>query len=84
MPVISLTPELKSVMLFSAAGIATGGLSAFMGSASIAGIIGIAVLYVLRKFAIKSFNMDASMIMQNGIMPYLTFWYAVWVVLTNV
>lgn len=84
MPIIDLTPELKSLLFFSAAGIAMGGISAIAGTASFAGLLGIVVLYALRKFAMKLFGMDSSLIMQNGIMPYLTMWYAVWVILANV
>lgn len=84
MSILHPTPELKSLLLFSAAGIAMGGISALAGRALFAGIIGIALLYALRKFAAKLFGIDSAALMQSGIMPYLTFWYAAWVVLVNV
>ena len=83
MAIIEITPELKSVFMFSGAGIAVGGISPILGAAYLAGISGIAVLIGVRKFAMKTLGMEASELMQFGVMPYLTFWYMVWVLLIN-
>lgn len=84
MPLPELTPELKSVFMFSGAGIAVGGVSPILGAAYISGASGIAILMGLRKLAMKTLGMEATELMQFGVMPYLTFWYAVWVILINV
>jgi len=81
---LEITPELKSVFLFSGAGIAVGGISPVLGSAYVSGAAGFAALIGLRKLAMRILGMEASELMQFGIMPYLTFWYAVWVILINV
>lgn len=84
MPVIEIDQELKSVLLFSGAGILAAGLSVLAGRALFAGILGLALLFGLRKIAARIFGMDAGALMQFGVMPFLTFWFAAWVILVNV
>ncbi len=83
MKLISITEELKSMLLFAGAGTAMGGVSSILGGAILALPVGFAALVGLKKGAEKMFNMDASAIMQSGVMPYLTFWYMVWVLAIN-
>lgn len=84
MKLIEITEELKSMMLFSGAGIAMGGVSSMLGAAMFALPAGIAALFGVRKGAEKIFAKDGAWLNANGLMPYLTFWYLVWVLAINI
>ena len=83
MPQITFTEELKSILLFAGAGTTIGGVSSVVGAATLALPIGIAALLGLKKGAEKLFVKESSWVMANGLMPYLTFWYMVWVLAIN-
>lgn len=80
---IEITEELKSMMLFSGAGVAMGGVSSVLGAAIYALPAGIAALVGIRKGAEKLFAKDSAWLNANGLMPYLTFWYMIWVLAIN-
>jgi hypothetical protein len=84
MPKIELTEELKSMMLFSGAGVAMGGVSSILGAATYALPTGIAALIGIKHGAEKLFAKESSWVMANGMMPYLTFWYMIWVLAINI
>jgi|GEM_PF-1941592 len=84
MPKFEITEELKSMMLFSGAGVAMGGVSSMLGAAMFALPAGIAALVGVRKGAEKLFLKDSAWLTANGLMPYLTFWYLVWVIAINI
>lgn len=76
-----ISSDAKVAVIFSLSGAVAGVIGsklAFTPSA----IAGVAILYVLRRFAAKKFP-DAD-IGQSGLMPYLTTWLAVLVILANV
>lgn len=79
-----ITEELKSMMLFSGAGIAVGDISSIIGSALYALPVGIAALLGIKHGAQKLFVKESSWVMANGMMPYVTFWYMVWVLAINI
>ncbi len=78
-----ITEELKSMVLFSGAGVAMGGVSSVIGAATYALPAGIAALLGLKHGAQKLFVKESSWVMANGMMPYLTFWYMIWVLAIN-
>lgn len=84
MPKIEFSEEAKSMMLFSGAGIAIGGVSSILGGALFAVPVGIAALLGIKRGVEKLFSKDRSWVMANGLMPYLTFWYMIWVIAINV
>ncbi|MBU4245850.1 MAG: hypothetical protein ABIF85_00470 [Nanoarchaeota archaeon] len=79
-----ITEELKSMILFSGAGVAMGGVSSILGVATYALPAGIAALVGIRKGAEKLFLKDGTWLNANGLIPYLTFWYLVWVLAINI
>ncbi len=81
---IEITEELKSMMLFSGAGVAMGGVSSVIGAATYALPAGIAALLGIKLGVQKLFVKESSWVMANGMMPYVTFWYMVWVLAINV
>ncbi|VVB60674.1 Uncharacterised protein [uncultured archaeon] len=83
MKLIEITEELKSMLLFAGSGMAMGGVSSLVGTAVLALPVGIAALLGLKKGAEKLFLKESSWIMANGLMPYLTFWYMIWVLAIN-
>ncbi len=84
MKIIEVTEELKSMVLFSSAGIAMGGVSSILGAATYALPAGIAALIGVRKGAEKIFLKDGAWLNANGLMPYMTFWFMIWVLVINV
>ncbi len=81
---IEITEELKSMMLFSGAGVAMGGISSVLGAATYALPAGIAALLGIKHGAQRLFVKESSWVMANGLMPYITFWYMVWVLAINI
>lgn len=81
---IEITEELKSMMLFSGAGVAMGGVSSIIGAATYALPAGIAALLGVKHGVQKLFVKESSWVMANGAMPFITFWYMVWVLAINI
>lgn len=75
--------EIKSTAIYSISGLLVGALSPRV-AMNITAFIGFILLYVLIVTTKKIFKKDMKWFLGNGVWPYLTTWFAVWVILLNV
>lgn len=74
--------ETKSTLIYATTGIFLGILSASNGKNII--LLGFILIFILNLIISKLFGKKKfKWIITNGIWPYLTVWFAVWVVLFN-
>ena len=80
---VAMRPEAKAAAIFALAGVAVGLLALWPGAigARYIALAGFIVLYLLMDLAKRVFKQPMKWAASNGIWPYLTTWYATWVVI---
>lgn len=72
--------EVKSVTIYTLAGIAAGLLALFQLQGRYMALIGFVVMFGLFALTMKIFKKAPKWFIGNGIWPYIATWYATWVV----